>query len=298
MNNNAITEIFCKVALPPNYRTQDFLQFHKRDALMIYERVDANSLETGLIIENYAACLIINFSSNTADAALLIDGSTDKFDEKALATLLTRLLGIKQSVEIFEEKFAAHPDLQNLIKKNSLLRVPITVTPYEAFTRSVFSQQISMAVATSMRRKFIMQFGIEHSSGIMCYPGPQQLYQCSEQQLKAIGCSSSKARTILEFTKRILENNLPLTKWLDCEYNETMRNALLDIKGVGPWTADSTLMLGYGWLDGSMHNDLVVRKNLQSLLKSATIPSAKEAEAWFSQFSPWRALVAMHLWKK
>lgn len=296
--NTTKTEIFCKIALPSYYRIHDFLQFHNRDPLSTSARIEENSLEIGLIIENHAACLLINFSLTTAEVALLVDGSLDNFDENALISLVSRLLGIKQQVEIFEEKYGAHPELQNLIAKNPRLRMPITSTPYEAFTRSVFSQQISMAVAMSMRRKFIKQFGLEHSSGLMCYPSPSQLANCNENQLKNIGCSASKARTILDFTKRVLDSDLPLDKWLHCAYEEDMRDALLDIKGVGPWTADSTLMLGYGWLDGSMHNDLGVRKNLQSLLNSPIVPSAKQTEQWLAQFSPWRALVAIHLWKR
>lgn len=54
-------------------------------------------------------------------------------------------------------------------------------------------------------------------------------------------------------------------------------------------------MRGFAWLDGSLHGDAAVRRYLQVLLKQDTL-TAKQTEQWLQQFSPWRALVAAHLW--
>ena len=74
-------------------------------------------------------------------------------------------------------------------------------------------------------------------------------------------------------------------------------------------------MRGFGWLDGSLHGDVAVRRALGALLKpnaaSAKPPSPRfqplqpvpsptvtpqVAEAWLAPLSPWRALAAAHLW--
>jgi DNA-3-methyladenine glycosylase II len=50
-------------------------------------------------------------------------------------------------------------------------------------------------------------------------------------------------------------------------------------------------------LDGSLHGDVAVRRNLQLLLNTAEKPDEKTTQSWLATFSPWRALIAAHLWK-
>jgi DNA-3-methyladenine glycosylase II len=57
------------------------------------------------------------------------------------------------------------------------------------------------------------------------------------------------------------------------------------------------LLRGFGWLDGSLHGDIAVRNQLQQLLITETRPDETVAKDWLSQFEPWRALVAAHLWR-
>ncbi len=71
--------------------------------------------------------------------------------------------------------------------------------------------------------------------------------------------------------------------------------ALAAIKGIGPWTISYTLLRGYGWLDGSLHGDAAVRRVIKTLMAVEQV-SEKEAQQWLQAYSPWRALLAAHLW--
>jgi len=77
---------------------------------------------------------------------------------------------------------------------------------------------------------------------------------------------------------------------------DDMRAQLLRLHGIGPWTVDYTLLRGFGWLDGSLHGDAAVRRKLQRLLGSTAALTQDFTRSWLAQFSPWRALVAAHLW--
>lgn len=288
-------ELLCKIPLPGHYKTDHFLTFHKRDPHSIAVRVDGNSLEKGIILHQKPCCLIINFIENAVEAALLIDGEIEDFTEKNLETLVENFLGLSQNIEEFEKRFQTNSQISHMLSRSSGLRITTTLTFYEAFTRSVFGQQLSINAAFAICRKFVAEFGVEHSCGIYCYPSPKEIYNCEEARLKGIGCSTNKARTIIACTQAIIEEDLDL----EITQNNTLdsiREYILGIKGVGQWTADNTLMRSFGWLDASMHRDLGVRKKLQDLLATPDLPSPKETEEWLSQFSPWRGLVAMHLW--
>jgi 3-methyladenine DNA glycosylase/8-oxoguanine DNA glycosylase len=71
---------------------------------------------------------------------------------------------------------------------------------------------------------------------------------------------------------------------------------LLAIPGIGPWTVNYALLRGFGYLDGSLHGDVAVRRGMQTLFGSEEKINDKKAETWLEMFSPWRALIAAHIW--
>ena len=85
-------------------------------------------------------------------------------------------------------------------------------------------------------------------------------------------------------------------RWLETLGTEKVRENLLSLKGIGPWTINYGLLRGFGWLDESLETDAAVRRNLARLLDQDKITPGKTAE-WLAQFSPYRSLVAAHLWE-
>lgn len=97
-------------------------------------------------------------------------------------------------------------------------------------------------------------------------------------------------------SQELAANRLPLQQWMSRLPVAEIRETLLRLRGIGPWTVDYALLRGFGWLDGSLHGDAAVRRKLQRLLGSAEKVTEDYARRWLAEFSPWRALVAAHLW--
>ena len=116
------------------------------------------------------------------------------------------------------------------------------------------------------------------------------------ESLRAAGFSATKAQTLITVSAKVLSGELPLDAWQENMPIDTLRERLLDIRGIGPWTVNYTLLRGFGWLDGSLHGDVAVRHGMQILLDSPDKISEKAAQQWLAEFSPWRALLAAHLW--
>jgi DNA-3-methyladenine glycosylase II len=188
------------------------------------------------------------------------------------------------------------------------LRVPQSASPFEALSWAITGQQISVSAAISLRRKLIQRVGVLHSSGIACYPGPEQILALRHTDLRECSFSHTKATTLLNLAQLIQTGTLPLQQWLE-DYladrplaAEDIYKQLISVRGIGPWTIHYALLRGFGWLDGSLHGDVAVRRNLQRLLTKQNKYcgdeniSERKVQEWLSRFSPWRALVAAHLW--
>lgn len=285
------------LALPAGFRPQDILAFHRRDPQPTAERVGDAELEKGLLWWTSAARLSLRFTAQQVHADLHVDGTVPDSDQALLAAMVGRMLGLSQQVEAFEQRHAQHPQLGALIARHPGLRVPVAATPFEALTWAITGQQISVAAAVSLRRKLILVTNLRHSSGLRCYPGAEQIAALPPQALRQAGFSAAKTQTLQAVAHLVAEGAVPLDAWaLRFPGEQAVREQLLAIRGIGPWTVNYTLLRGYGWLDGSLHGDAAVRRGLQTLWGRPDKVSQQEAENWLTPFSPWRALVGAHLW--
>jgi DNA-3-methyladenine glycosylase II len=290
------SQLACSVALPAGFRPGDILAFHQRDAQQVAESVSACGLRKGLLWNGLPACLSIEFQTGQATAVLAMDGEFGAACPALFEAMLWRMLGLSQDVRAFEQRYQNHPQLGALLARQVGLRVPVAASPFEALTWAITGQQISVAVAVSLRRKLIIAAGVRHSGGLLCYPAAPQVAALSLQTLRQAGFSASKSQTLLTLSGLIVDNQLPLDAWLQSLPIELMRQRLLAVRGIGPWTLDYSLLRGFGWLDGSLHGDVAVRRGMQRLLDTPEKISEAQAQIWLAEFAPWRALVAAHLW--
>lgn len=294
---SSASTLSCRIQLPADFRAADILAFHRRDPEEVSERVDGSLLRKGLIWQGQPAGLEIHFRKASAAVSLALDGGPlADGDREALRGMVRRMLGLNQDVGAFEQRHRGHPELGRLIDANPGLRVPVATTPFEALSWAIIGQQISLGAAVSVRRRLIRTVGPRHNSGLYCYPDAGTVAGTPEAALRGAGLSGSKVRSLLELSEQIDTGRLPLNDWADEPPVETIRERLLAIRGIGPWTVNYVLMRGYGWLDGSLHGDLAVRRRLQALLGRDEPPGEEETRRWLAPFSPWRALVAAHLW--
>lgn len=284
------------IALPSDFRLPDFIEFHSRDVSGIAERTSANSLEKGILWSGLPARIRLNFENHIVIAELSLDGAMPAQSESKFESLVFNMLGLNQSTSRFEANFEFHPHIGKLIAEQHGLRVPQSVSLFEALTWAITGQQISLSAAISIRRKLIQHVGIIHSSGIACYPDATQIALISEDDFRFLGFSKSKATTLVNISRMVTVGTLSLDEWNANKPIEEITQTLLNIKGIGRWTVNYTLLRGLGWLDGSLHGDAAVRNKLSLLLNSHNEISEKETSIWLEQFSPWRALVAAHLW--
>ncbi|MBB1518008.1 DNA-3-methyladenine glycosylase family protein [Aquipseudomonas guryensis] len=290
-----MSRLDCSLELPTDYRVADLLAFHRRDGQALAERVRVDGLDKGVLWQGLPACLSIRFDAARVTAHLVVDGPVVE-DADPLRSLVVHMLGLTQPVRDFETAYAGHPQLGPLLARHAGLRVPQAATPFEALSWAISGQQISLPVAISLRRKLIQLAGRAHSSGLFCYPDAQAVAALQESQLRAAGFSQAKAQTLLLLSREIVAGHLPLDTWLADAPAETIAERLLALRGIGPWTVDYALLRGFARLDGSLHGDAAVRRQLQRLLGSAEKLSQPFTRDWLAPLSPWRALVAAHLW--
>ena len=310
--------IECQQSLPQPYRWQEFLAFHGRDAQQRSELLQAaeQRLFKALIWHGQPALLVLQWNQERVQARLHVPDAVAQdmaSSQQELQAMLQRMLGLAYPPSALLQAHGSHPELGPLLARQAGLHVPASPTPFEALSWAIMGQQISVAVAVSLRRKLIEAAGLRlheqtqklqpEAAHLLAYPDAVQVLTLDVEQLRALSFSQAKAQTLRSVAKAVVDGELPLDAWAGQSAQEmwsataveAVAGRLLAIKGIGPWTVNYCLLRGYGWPDGSLHGDVAVRRAI-GLLQQKEKPDALAARIWLDQFQPFRALVAAHLW--
>ncbi len=98
----------------------------------------------------------------------------------------------------------------------------------------------------------------------------------------------SRGRALVGLCRALADGDISLDRGAD---RAEVRQRLLALPGIGPWTADYIALRALGHPDVFLPTDIGVRNALTGLGQPAADVAAR-AEAW----APWRSYALMHLW--
>lgn len=288
-----MTLLHWTLPLPAGYRRDDVIAFHSRDTEAVAEQVTAAGLRKGILLQGVPVVLDVAFTDAAAICRAEIEGDSDL--QTPLHGALLNILGLRIDPQPFAQLVAGDPLLAPLLSANPGLRIVQSASPFEALTWAIIGQQINLPFAISLRRTFILQAGCRHASGLWCYPEAQDVARLSVEELTSRKFSRAKAETVLRLANLVNDGELSLELPASGDV-AAISQALLAVKGIGPWTVNYALLRGYGYADCSLHGDVAIRAALQKLLSEESKPDMARTEQWLRQYAPYRTMAAAHLW--
>lgn len=181
--------------------------------------------------------------------------------------------------------------LEPLVATNPGLRVPGTVDGSESAVRTVLGQQVSVAAARTAAARVVAAYGtpLEDPEGSIthAFPAPEAL---AESSFEEIGLPRSRRETLRELARLLASGELALDGGAD---RVDAERRLLEIRGVGPWTATYISLRALEDPDAFPAGDLGLRRAALGLgLPNDAAALAERSERW----RPWRAYAAHYLW--
>ena len=165
--------------------------------------------------------------------------------------------------------------------------------PFTLLVRCVISQQISTKAASSISGKLVALLNAGAADG----PIPMaQLAKFTEAEYKACGISGPKQRTLRALIDHVTANPglLPGIPNLD---DAAVREHLVAIKGIGPWTADMFLLFGINRPDVWAVGDYGLRVAVKKHFNLRKLPDAKKMTTIAKPWEPYRSVASWYLWR-
>jgi DNA-3-methyladenine glycosylase II len=119
--------------------------------------------------------------------------------------------------------------------------------------------------------------------------------KATEEDLRACGLSNAKIRALRAVAQAIAEDGLDLAG-LGALDAEDAHNALVAVKGVGPWTADVFLLFCLGHPDAFPAGDVALQEAAKLALNLKRRPDAERLERIAERWRPLRGVAARMLW--
>jgi len=172
-------------------------------------------------------------------------------------------------------------------------RLPGSYDAFEMATRAVLGQQITVKAASTLAGRVASTLGTPLETGISglthLFPTPKEILSLEkplEDRLGPLGIIAARTRTIEALAQALEADEITLAP--DADPEEEVKR-LVEIRGIGPWTAHYLAMRAMGWTDAFLETDLGIKKALAPL-------TAKEMLALAQTWQPWRSYATISLW--
>jgi AraC family transcriptional regulator of adaptative response / DNA-3-methyladenine glycosylase II len=222
---------------------------------------------------------------------------SDLRDLAAAVERVRRLVDADCDPVAISDAFAGDPVLGPRVRRLPGLRVPGHVDGDELAVRAVLGQQVTVAAARTAAGRLTEQYGEplpivegdaeERSDGLtQVFPTVETLSGLDPESLPM---PRARGRALVALCRALADGDLSLDRAAD---RDDVRRRLLEIPGIGPWTADYIALRALGHPDVFLPTDIGIRDALR-LLGRDPADAAELAEGW----RPWRSYAQLHLWQ-
>lgn len=188
------------------------------------------------------------------------------------------------------------PEIVHLCKKDKRLSKLISMVgplcyeiyedPYDFVVHEIIEQMLSVKVGKVIYRRLVELCG-GHLS-------PEAVQKLSEEEIRSIGTSKTKAACILAFTEEVLAGRIDFQKFPSMSDEEVFKT-LTSVKGIGKWTANMVLLFVLDRKNILPTNDASFVQAYKWLYKKEKV-TEKEIKEKCKKWSPYASVAARYLY--
>ncbi|MEX1052535.1 MAG: DNA-3-methyladenine glycosylase 2 family protein [Patescibacteria group bacterium] len=156
-------------------------------------------------------------------------------------------------------------------------------------TRSIIGQQLSGKATATIIGRFENLFPKKKIDA-------KYLLKLSDEVLRRVGMSYSKASFIKDLSKKYLNNEVDFKNIKKMSDDEVIVH-LTKVKGIGSWTAEMFLMFSLARPNIFSFKDLGLNRGIQKLYNFKKSPSQKQIEKIISKWEPYKSYACFALWE-
>jgi DNA-3-methyladenine glycosylase II len=181
---------------------------------------------------------------------------------------------------------ARDPDLAAVVERYGPPPLWARRPGFSTLMRIILEQQVSLRSAAAAYAR------LQAVAGRVT---PARVASIGERELRAAGLTRQKAAYCRGLASAVVVGGLDLGR-LDGLPDDEVRSALVELPGIGPWTADIYLLMALRRPDVWPKGDLALARALQRVKWLRRAPGEDRMARIAMTWAPWRAVAARVLW--
>lgn len=219
-------------------------------------------------------------------------------ETRSVRLVLERLLGLRIDLSDWYDMAAHDARLRPLADAFRGMKPPRFPSLFEAVINAIACQQLSLEVGLELLNRLASVSGASPVTTDVevhyAFPTAHDVARLSLKKCRQIGFSDQKTRALLRLAGDIEERTLDLEA-IGVEDDAAVRRRLLELRGIGRWSAEYALLRGLGRLNVFPGDDVGAQKRLARWLgRSRPLDYAGVARV-VERWQPYAGLVYFHL---
>jgi DNA-3-methyladenine glycosylase II len=159
--------------------------------------------------------------------------------------------------------------------------------PFLTLARAICGQQISVKAAQSVWDRIV----------VCCSAvTPENVLAVDRKKLRACGLSDRKTEYIADLAQHFADGRIHVHRWPDMS-NEEIIAELVEVRGIGRWTAEMFLIFNLLRADVFPLDDLGLQKGIRLAYFKGRKTSLNKMKKLGETWRPWRSVATWYLWR-
>ena len=269
----------------PPYQWDSMLAFLAARATPGVESVDFQSYRRSIFLNGSHGYFSVSLNEMDHSLAVRVQFA----DPRSLFLVIERIramFDLNADWAAIAQSLGTDPEMSRRLDARPGLRIPGCWDGFELTTHAILGQQISVKGATALAGRITNSLGKHISvagSLTHLFPCPEIL---ADANLTNLGLSKKRAETIRILARAVCDGKITFERIVN---SDAIRLQLLEIPGIGSWTAQYVAMRALGEPDALPSGDI-------GLLHALRIKYPGELEKRAESWRPWRSYATMYLW--
>ncbi len=187
---------------------------------------------------------------------------------------------------VLKKLVARYPDIH--LKRRS--------DPFTTLARAIVGQQISVKAADTIWQRFVATVAPEHRTRAFPRLAPAAVAGAPVDALRGCGLSQRKTEYLSDLAGHFVSGRLDPRRWKKLD-DEALIGALVDVKGIGRWTAEMFLIFHELRPDVLPVGDIGLQRAVALHYHGGERVDAAAIRELAVRWQPWRSVATWYLWR-
>jgi DNA-3-methyladenine glycosylase II len=266
----------------------------------LIDRWDGTTYRRVILVGGRPTELAVRQASSSAAPRLIVMATPAPrtlLERQRVRSTIDRLLGLRIDLTEWYHLAAGDARLRRLADRFLGMKPPRFPTMFEAVVNAFACQQLSLEVCLELLNRLTTMSGARFgtiSSARYAFPTPNDVAQFRPERYRRLGFSRQKVRALLDLARAIARRGVDLEP-IPGEDDAVVRQRLLELRGVGRWTAEYALLRGLGRLNVFPGDDVGAQNRLARWLGRSRPMDYDGVHRAVARWQPYAGLVYFHL---